>query len=212
MNRKLAVSFRHFAAFILCAAVLAIAPRCVLAQGSTQATTILRTGSGGPLITGTQTFFLPESQVPQEIEIAVGFATDELPGSGTFFDSLTLTVQDDLAAFAAIFMTIDTTGTLWAPTPGGVFIDPNSIVRQTILFPDITGAVPANRVAYMLKLPIPAVMTGRALTLYLDLFDNANSDASLGWMSDVVVVPEPTIAALLGLGAVLFFRRKSSKA
>ena len=214
MNRKPPVSPRHCAAFVLCAVLLAIAQPCLFAQGTTQATTVLRTGTGGgPLVTGTQTFFIPESITPQEIEIAVGFATDEVFIPQTFFDSLTLTIQDDLATLGAIFLTIDTTGTQWAPTPGGgVVIDPDSIIRQSIGFPVIAGDIPANQIAYALKLPIPPALTGRQLTLYLDLFDNGNSDPSLGWMSDVIVVPEPTTAALIALGGLLLFRRKSRNA
>lgn len=179
------------------------------AQGVVDPLVVLRTGTGGPLITASQSFFVPASANPQTLQIAVGFSTDEIVAPDTFFDSVTLTLEDELASLAAIFFTIDISGTYWAPTPGGVFIDPDAIVRSAIPFPTLTP-VHASQVAYSLTLPVPASMTGKQLNLFLDLFNNQDAAGSLAWMSPVTIVPEPAsfAMALLGAGWLVWRRRK----
>lgn len=213
MKRNPVCSLRHCAAVVLCgAAVLASAPGDAAAQGTAEPQTILQTGAGGPLITGTQSFFMPGAPAAQQIQIAIGFSTDESLVPETFFDSLTLTLQDDVTSLTAVFFTIDRSGSFWAPTtPGGIAIDPDSIGRDPIPFPDLAPDY-AFKVAYYLTLPIPAPMTGRQLTLYLDLFDNQNTAGSLGWMSQVTVVPEPSAMALIALGFALIARLRSKRA
>jgi PEP-CTERM motif. len=192
-------------------AFLAGSPPSALAQGTFGPDIVVRTSDGGPLISGMQSFFIPASETVQQIQIAIGFATDEVVSPETFFDSLTLTLQDDLANLTALYFTIDCTGTFWAPnTPGGLGIDPESIGRENIAFPDLEPNY-SSKVAYFLSLPVPASMTGRQLTLYLDLFNNGDNVGSLGWMSHVVVVPEPGTAALAALGLVLAARWRARR-
>ncbi|HEY9510904.1 MAG TPA: PEP-CTERM sorting domain-containing protein [Verrucomicrobiae bacterium] len=212
MKRNPVSSFRHCAAAILCGlGILAAGHKNAAAQGVIDPAAILQTGTGNPLTTAVQSIFLPASTVPMQIQIAVGFSTDETFAPETFFDSVTLTLSDDLASLAAIFFTMDCSGAFWAPTPGGgIPVDANSIERTSIEFPDLTP-VHANQVAYYLTLPVPASLTGRQLNLYLDLFDNQNSAGSLAWMSQVTVVPEPATAALIALGMFCFAFRRNSK-
>ncbi|HYG23694.1 MAG TPA: hypothetical protein VEH04_13000 [Verrucomicrobiae bacterium] len=180
-------------------------------QGTVQPISVLRTGAGGPLVSGSQTFFVPQSAQAQQITIAVGFGTDEIVLPETIFDSLTLTIEDAAASLSALFLTMDITGTFWAPPGSGLFIDADSIGRELIDFPEIPGGSPANRTAYSLTLPIPAEMTGHSLTLYLDLFDNGNGLPSLGWMSQVIAVPEPAAGMFVLLGALLLVARNRSQ-
>jgi hypothetical protein len=212
MKRNQVNSLRHCAAILLCGLIFFGAHRNADAQGVIlDPVAVLQTGNGETLHSALQTLFIPQSAFPQQIQIAVGFSTDEIFAPETFFDSVTLTLQDELSSLAAIFFTMDCSGVFWAPLPdGGIPVDANAIGRESIEFPDLSPAY-AHQVAYYLTLPIPASLTGRQLNLYLDLFDNQNATGSLAWMSQVTYVPEPGTAALVALGTVLFALRRKSK-
>jgi len=212
MKRNQVNSLRHCAAVLLCGLIFLGAVRNAAAQSVIlDPIAVLQTGNGETLHSAWQSVFIPESAFPQQIQIAVGFSTDETFAPETFFDSVTLTLQDELSSLAAIFFTMDCSGAFWAPLPdGGIPVDPNAIGRESIEFPDLSPAY-VHQVAYYLTLPIPASLTGRQLNLYLDLFDNQDTAGSLAWMSQVTVVPEPGAAALAALGTALFALRRKSK-
>lgn len=141
-------------------------------------------------------------------QFAFGFSTDEEPAPGLFLDSFTLSLVEAQGTLGAIFNTTDRTGSFWAPpAPGTVFVSPDSILRQPIAFPDL----PANhthRFAYLVTAPIPAELVGKNLTFYADLFDNGNTAHSLGWVSGVTPIPEPSTWLLAMVGALLAFGLK----
>jgi hypothetical protein len=106
-----------------------------------------------------------------------------------------------------VLLTADGSGIVWAPpTPGGVGIPPDAILRSSIPFPSLTP-VTAQQTAFLVTVPLPTVFSG-AVNVHFDLFDNLDSVASLGWYNRVRV-PEPGTWALLvtGLLAMWMGRR-----
>jgi hypothetical protein len=167
----------------------------LFAQGTFGPLVVLRTGTGGPLISSTLTIGAFDVGQPASLQFAFGFSTDEQPAPGTFLDSLTLTVADASGPLGVIYNTTDRSGSFWAPpAPGLIAISEDSITRLSIPFPDVTP-VHANQFAYLVTAPVPNELLGRNLNFYLDLFDNQNGINSLGWVS-VAPVPEPSTWAL----------------
>ncbi len=176
------------------------------AQGQSSPT-VLRTGNGP--VTETYPLLFPGSVDNLRLQFNFGFGTDETPQGGQLLDSFTVTLQDSRMESTAIYLTIDASGVLWAPpTPGTIGMDPNSISHSPIPFGNVQPSH-SSETAYFVDAPIPSQFAGTAATLYFDLFDNGNSSSSLGWFSDVAVVPEPSTAVLGGIGAaiLLFFYR-----
>jgi hypothetical protein len=172
---------------------------------------VLRTGPGAPstatvfrsgLIATSNSFFL---------QFQFGFATEEEVAPNVFLDSITATFQASNDSPATLLvLTVDRSGAYWAPSAtGALFLDPNSIQRQTIAFPALEPGL-LNQVAYQVTVPIPESLQNRSLNFYFDLFDNQNSLRSLAWVGDVTAVPEPGWVALSLCGVVcwLFVRRR----
>jgi hypothetical protein len=175
-----------------------------LAQGTFGPLVVLRTGMGGPVLSSTQTIGSFSIGQPASLQFTFGFSTDEQTAPGTFFDSLTLTLGEANGSLSVIYNTTDRTGSYWGPpAPGAIFISPDSIVRQSIAFPDL-DPVHTNQFAYLVTAPVPNELLGRNLNFYMDLFDNQNGIDSLGWVS-VAPVPEPSTWALAATALVMFF-------
>ena len=165
--------------------------------------TVLRTGEGVPLATVSRNFFVSAETVAPIITFAFGFATEETIRPDFFFDSFTGTLQArENPALTAVLFTIDTSGLLIRPpTPGGIELPPSSLGITPVPFPALEPVLP-SRSAFTMTFAVPNDLRGRELTLFFDLFDNQDSRRSLGWVSEVVMVPEPSAAFLLlaGLG------------
>jgi hypothetical protein len=158
----------------------------------------LRTGGGSPLVTFTELVSVPSNALPSALSFEFGFGTDEVPSPGVFLDSFSVTVQDAARLNTLVLLTADGSGMVWAPpTPGGVGISPDAILRSSIPFPSLTP-VTAQQTAFLVTVPLPTVFSG-AVNVHFDLFDNLDSVASLGWYNRVRV-PEPGSWVLLGGG------------
>jgi len=178
----------------------------VAAQGTFNGT-VLRTGSGQPLVSAVLPL-PPFGSNPSSLEFRFGFATDEVFGPGKIFDSFTITLQDDARRSTLVVLTADAGGVVWAPvTPGGLSLDPASITRATIPFPSLQPVL-ANQVAYLVTLPVPAQFDGLSAKVHLDLFDNLDPARSLGF-AELAVTPEPACWELLLVcaGLIWLFQR-----
>lgn len=181
---------------------LALFPQAAGAQASTEVAAVLRTEPGQTRSSFLQSFEAgPAAGIPM-FEFRFGFSTDEEPVSGGFLDAATVTLRDAAGEFTAIIGTIDRSGASWAPpTPGGLSFDSSGIVPEALDFPDLEPDL-FHKFGYRVTVEIPEPMRGRPLELYLDLFNNLDPIASLGWISTPVVVPEPGTGNLLLIGLV----------
>jgi hypothetical protein len=164
---------------------------------------VLRTGWGIPLTTEWQPLGLAPQMEGSQVQFHFGFSTDESFSPGQFFDSFTITLQDEATLSSVVYLTADAGGVTCAPfTPGGITLLPASIARTSISFP-VLQPVLAYQNAYGVTAPVPSQFAGHPVTLYFDLFDNLDSTQSLGWFSDVSMVPEPGAGVLLAVGGLL---------
>jgi hypothetical protein len=171
---------------------------------------VLRTTEGGPLLSSTQPLGTIPGSGPTFLQFAFGFSTDEEILPGIFLDSLTLTLGEVSGPTTTIYGATDRTGTLWAPSaPGTIFLSPDSVVRQSITPPALAPNY-AHQSAFLVTAPVPQEFAGRNVNFYTDLFNNANSAQSLGWISSITVVPEPSTILLsaVALGMFVVFRRR----
>lgn len=149
--------------------------------------------------------------VPPEfgIEFAFGFATDETAVPGAFLDAFTISFVNDADPLqVAVLLTVDPAGIVIAPlTPGGIVLDPTAMSLMPVLFPPELPAL-SQRWAYHVTTPIPHALQGQLVTVYFDLFDNANQLNSLAWASQVFAIPEPRAALVVFVGLALWFARK----
>jgi hypothetical protein len=185
--------------------VLSLAGLSAAAQGTL---TVLNTGGGQPLVTSSQQLQIPASATPVPLFFEFGFGTDEVTSPGAILDSFTVTVQDAAMLNTLVLVTADASGTVWAPpTPGGVLISPDAILRSSIPFPSLQPTL-ANQSAFAVTVPLPTVFTG-TVNVHFDLFDNLDATASLGWYRGAAI-PEPGTWALLvaGLLAAWMGRRR----
>jgi hypothetical protein len=186
------------------AMLLLITTGAVFSQGLPGPVVVLRTGGSTPLVSATQAMGSFSASGPASFQFAFGFSTDEEPTPSLFLDSMTLTLAEANGALTAIYNTTDRNGSLWAPpAPGAIFISPDSILRQSIAFPDLEPQH-AHRFSYLVTAPVPTELLGRDLNFYVDLFDNQNSAHSLGWFS-IAPVPEPAVWAILATAVIFFF-------
>ena len=177
------------------------------AQGTFGPVVVLRTGTGGPLISSAQALGSFSASGPAVCQFAFGFSTDEVPVPGLFLDSFTLTLGEASGSLSVIYITSDRTGSYWAPSaPGGIFVSGDSITRQIIAFPNLQPNY-AHQFAYLVTAPVPNELLGRNLSFHADLFDNQNGIGSLGWIS-VMPVPEPSTWSFAFVGLVFLFALK----
>jgi hypothetical protein len=131
-----------------------------------------------------------------------GFATDELDAPGTFFDSFSVTLQNQDRSATALLVTADRTGVEWAPAnPGGLAIDPGQVERVPTPFPALNPAL-ALRMAFSVSFLLPAALAGQPLTLFLDLFSNLDEAVSMAFVQGVRIESAPAGVRLFSAPAV----------
>jgi len=179
-----------------------------MAQGTF---TFLQTGGGQPLVS--QQEVLDTSGIPApELAFDFGFLTDEVPTPGSFLDSFTVSIGDDVGDVATL-LTIDTSGVTWAPvTPGGVPIEDSQILR-TAITPPSQDPVNGRGTAYSVTVPLPQQLGGTNVTVFLDLFDNQDEVMSAGWSANLRMVntPEPQVAGLMVVALGMFAIRRKER-
>lgn len=155
--------------------------------------TVLRTGSGQPLLTHSLDLLLPGIEREPTLLFEFGFATDEINLPEAFFDSFSVTLQPTDAAKTALLLTMDTTGLVRAPyNPGGLVLTETAIDLQSVGFPDLSPTL-ALQAAFTVSFNLPGDLAGEAATVYFDLFDNQNPLASLAYVRNVHINALPPI-------------------
>lgn len=176
-------------------------------DGSSAGLTVLRTESSVTLQTSVKALLIPDNVPGLELQFEFGFGTDELLSPGEIPDSFTVTLQDAPGANTVVLLTADAGGVIWAPpTPGGLFLAPETIARVPVSFPSLDPVL-AQQTAYAVAVPVPLVFRG-PVNLYFDLFDNLNATRSLGWHGEVTLVPEPRVCVTLCAGLVAVLLRR----
>ena len=169
---------------------------------------LLQTTGSGSLMTDFRSLEVVTG--PGILRFDLGFATAEENASAPFFDSVTLSLEGISAAATTIFATLDRSGAYWAPVvPGGISLDPLSLVYEEIPFPDFGLNLPNQR-AYSFTAPIPPELVGQNLKFRIDLYDNQNSVNSAAFVDSIAVVPEPStigLATAVALIAAAFVSR-----
>jgi hypothetical protein len=136
-----------------------------------------------------------------------GFASDEVVSPGAFKDSFTVSVSGSLGIY--YLLTSDVNGLAWAPvTAGALLVDTNALSFEPATFAISSEGLPVLA-AYSLRYTLPEAWQGVPLEVHFDLFDNLDTEKSLGY-GGVVVVPEPAFGTLLllGVAALRFIRRR----
>jgi hypothetical protein len=203
--------FKHASRWVFAVSILLLTPWSdpARAQGSFNGITVLRAAGAEPLITETRELQVDPSFALPVLQFTFGFATDETVVPGQFADSFTVTLQDASLATTIILLTADASGTVWAPlTPGTVPISPEAILRRSAPFPASIEPVLQWQFAYQVEAPLPAAFTGQSFSLHFDLFDNMNGVRSIGWFSDITVVPEPRLWFAAALALFYLLRRR----
>lgn len=168
------------------------------AQGSFEPS-ILRTGGGTSLQTANVAFTTAAGD--PTLNILFGFASDEVVSPGAFKDSFTVSVSGSLGIY--YLLTSDANGLYWAPvTAGALLVDTNALSFEPVTFAISSEGLPVLA-AYSLHYTLPAAWRGVPLEVHFDLFDNLDTEKSLGY-GGVVVVPEPASGTLLLLGMTAF--------
>ena len=176
------------------------AERGAMAQGTMGTPQVYRTTENQPLISDSIPVFIPSTTGNPWLSFHFGFETDETIGPGTIFDAFTLSLVDEQLALTAVLLTADVSGVVYGPsTPGAVPLLPEDFTASLIPIPDLQPNL-SQQMASSLTVMLPPEFAGANTTLYLDLFDNQNGIASLGWFSNLTVVPEPSVPLLIGAG------------
>ncbi|MCW5557119.1 MAG: Ig-like domain-containing protein, partial [Verrucomicrobiae bacterium] len=149
----------------------------------------------------------------REFEVPVfwlqfGFTTDELVRAGRIPDAFTVSIVDANGGGTLVLVTADAGGVVWAPvTPGTIPIAPDAIASVPIPYSSLDPVQApglAHSVAFDLQFALSPEWADRDLTVYFDLFNNDDGEASQAWYSLPIVVPEPSAVTLLGLGVAAF--------
>jgi hypothetical protein len=168
----------------------------------------LETTGGGPLQTESLRVVVPTATLAPMLSFDFAFATEERLTPGTLLDSLTFSVQMIEQRKLGLLLTIDGSGLKLAPnTPGAFQLNLNALKAASIGY---FGALsdPRNRAAYHLDFLLPEEFGGGEMELAMDLFSNGDSQRSVGTLANIIVVPEPGVVVLVGMGVVLLFGRR----
>lgn len=185
----------------------------LLLFANSHAATLLETGSGAELVTVERRVLLPKVERPL-IYFDLGFATEEQLFPQSFYDSLSVSLRNADGGTYSFLLTADISGVTWAPTtPGGFQLNQDGIVRERIDFP-VSGIDLPNQFAYRVGFAVPDPFMGESLDVIFDLFDNQNAFRSVGYVSDLTVIPEPRtwVIFVFGLAAlgIVYRKRKES--
>jgi hypothetical protein len=158
------------------------------ALGDTNAV-LLQTGTGTVLARSNLLFHVPTNLLAASLRFDLAFATDEQPVPGEFSDSWTVSLRNSDRSYVAPVVTVDLFGATWRPSgsagqtfEGMLLVEPAS--------PPAAGAGRAVQSAYRVALEVPLLLLGPlGGTLVLSLFDNLDSEASLGLLQNLEVGP-----------------------
>jgi hypothetical protein len=159
-----------------------------MAQGSF---TVLNTGGGQALVTGSGNLNIDGNIGQAQLQFNFGFASQESASAGTIHDSLTISMQSSDGLLTTVFLTIDPNGLLLSPPSTGTLqVNPAQMSLTPTAYPSLQPSLP-NQTSYLFSAPLPSAYLGKNVTVYFDLFNNQDSQASQAWFNNLAVVPVP---------------------
>ena len=174
------------------------------AQGTVESPIVLRIEGQDPLYSRSLPVRFPATPGGNELEFKFGFETDEIFAAGKIFDSFTLTLQNGNGSITVVLLTADASGLSVAPaTPGTALLPADSLAVVPIASPLLNPNL-SHQSAFNVHALLPDQWLGQDAILFLDLFSNNDGVNSQGWLSGVVLVPEPSGVALLCLMGLAF--------
>jgi len=190
--------------FALCATICL--PHYALAQTGIVS---LNTGGGQLLVSESRGLSVDSNQVLPALEFEFGFATDESFQAGSFFDSFTVTLQDQSGSPTAVYWTIDASGLVAAPpTAGALNLNVSGVRTYTRAYPNLSPAL-SQRQAFQARALIPPEFAGRPVTIFFDLFDNQDDQKSQAWFTEPRIVGAPLLSLSTLTGDQLAISRLS---
>lgn len=119
------------------------------------------------------------------LSFEIGFGSDELIVPQFFSDSFSVSLYRPQADESLLLVTADAGGFRWAPAnPGGIRADESSI-RRSLLGDVFSLDGFQSAWSYHVSVPWPSLSPATAHVLLLDMFDNQNALASIGWIGSV---------------------------
>lgn len=168
-------------------------PCCMIIEPTDTNTTVMRSGGLFALQTRTRPIYFDAVPGVCSISFGIGFATDEVPGEGEIFDSVSLVLQNTNTGVTAMLLTADANGFSWLPpTPGLLPILESALDHSPTTFPDLPS-LPARSAAYQVTLSVPAALAAGWSDVTLVLYDYPNGLNSVGWLGAVTVIPPPGV-------------------
>jgi hypothetical protein len=149
----------------------------------------LRADGATALHTSDPLIGLPFGVGVERIEMVFGFGSMEGPSAGEFLDALSVSLQPVGTERTALLFTADAHGVSWAPpNEGGFEMAASALVRSEIVFSDTHEPAWPLAVAYELSFGIPREVYDCGTRLVVDLFDNRDARASIGFVRDVRLI------------------------
>ena len=119
------------------------------------------------------------------LSFEIGFGSDELIVPQIFSDSFSVSLYRPQSDESLLLVIADAGGFRWAPAnPGGIRADESSI-RRSLLGDVFSLDDFQSSWSYDVSVPLPSVSPASAHVLLLDMFDNQNALASIGWVGSV---------------------------
>lgn len=151
----------------------------------------LQTGSGSTLVRTNLSWMAPTNLSHPALVFTFGFASDEIFAPGEFFDSFSISLRNADRSFVAPVLTADMLGVALAPSnPDGAQFGENDVEPEALPFPPL-GSTFRFQQAFLVLVVLPPALAGRSGTLGVSLFDNLDSEHSIGFISHLSVVPGP---------------------
>jgi hypothetical protein len=152
---------------------------------------VLQTGNGTVLVRTNLSWSAPTNLTHPALVFAFGFASDELFEPDTFFDSFSITLRNADRSFVAPIVTADLLGATLAPAnPDGTQFGESDVQPESLAFPPL-GSTYRFEQAFLVLVVLPPALAGQTGTVAVSLFDNLNTNRSVGFVNYISVVPGP---------------------
>lgn len=174
------------------------------AHGQGRLDAVLRTGDPAGFSQWAAVLPLPSQPgMGITVEFDCGVASEGRPASDGVGDSLTGWLSDAAGRQAAVLFQVDALEFVLAPRSAGFLAMDASrfVVGAASESPPTLGFTPLAAQSRHVSFQLPDAFEAQGATFHLSLLEDMDDDPSVGWVSNLRVVPEPQ--GLIALGAIL---------